>query len=34
MKDITPLDFGSMMGVLMILIGARSVDKWQGTDTK
>lgn len=34
LKDITPADFAIMMSVLTILIGARSVDKWQGTDTK
>lgn len=33
-KDASPNDIQIMMGVLTILIGARSVDKWQGTDTK
>ena len=32
-KDIAAQDFGIMMGVLTILIGARSFDKNKGTDT-
>lgn len=33
-KDIQSQDFVAMMGVLTILIGARSVDKWKGSDSK
>ena len=32
--DIDPSSFSIMMGVLTILIGARTYDKSQGTDTK
>lgn len=34
LKDIATGDLQIMMGVLTILIGARTMDKWQGTDTK
>lgn len=34
MLDVTPMDFAAMMGVLTILIGARTMDKWNGTDSK
>jgi hypothetical protein len=34
LKDIDSVSFTAMMGVLMFLIGARSYDKAQQTDTK
>lgn len=34
LKDIDAISFSAMMGVLMFLIGARSYDKSQNTDTK
>ena len=34
LQDIITTDFNVMMGVLTVLIGARTYDKSQGTDTK
>lgn len=34
LQDVNSTDFNVMMGVLTVLIGARTYDKSQGTDTK
>ena len=34
LQDIASSDFGVMMGVLTVLIGARTYDKSKGTDSK